>query len=726
MTRNIGILVIASALAPAACSSSAERSSGERSASSKSPLLTETTYGGNTDNDLPPKTVILTFDDGPDGPPGSATADMTVAIAQYLAGQGISATFFVNGRRFLGQQPTSGCPLFDSGGVPGVGHASGPFKQYDESVLDTLVQLGHRIANHTQDHCQLGSNTAFVDSEILPTQTILDRHAFDGPFLFRPPYGSWSAADETNARADACLDKLEGPVNWDVDAGDWGCWSPTFQPSDPNPWPSSGGVGACLQGYMNVLFGRANKNGVFLHHDRPEPAVATPDMYGPGLAGANHYTAQSVTITNADGSLTTLPGAYPSNELGLIQAEVTYLQSQGYRFARTDDIYSGKRVRNWSNAVSCAANQPAGALDYENSDTGGASGPFSASPSYYRSFHLADVNGDGLSDACARSGAGIECATNRGNGQFNPHTMWISEFTDGEGWNGAPYGTTVQFADVNADGVADVCGRGGAGIYCAISNGVDAFGPPALVTSGVNFSDDVGWNGAESYYGSIHFADVNGDGWADVCGRAVAGITCALNGAAAGGAVQFGAATTWMGADFTDSVGWEPPQYGATVQLGDIDGDGLADVCGRGGAGMRCALATSAGSFAPPTWWTTWPDFSDNDGKAGDWAQPGYYKSIRLVDVNQDGLADVCGRSTGGIVCGLSNGARFLPYTIVGHTREIISGTATTTWGEDYTDALGWVPDSYGSTIQFGHLDYNGLADVCGRGAQGLLCSLAP
>src|SRR5262249_42397901 len=154
------------------------------------------------------------------------------------------------------------------------------------------------------------------------------------------------------------------------------------------------------------LFGRTHQNGIFLHHDRPEPAVATADMYGVNLQGANHYTAQSVTLTNADGTITTLPGTYPSNELGLIMAEVTYLQSQGYSFARIEDLYSGKRVRNWSSSASCSANRPSAALDYENTDIGGVSGSFAASQSYYRSFHLADVNGDGLADACARFGGG--------------------------------------------------------------------------------------------------------------------------------------------------------------------------------------------------------------------------------------------------------------------------------------------------------------------------------
>jgi hypothetical protein len=447
-------------------------------------------------------------------------------------------------------------------------------------------------------------------------------------------------------------------------------------------------------------------------------------MYGPNLRGANHYVAQTVTVTNSNGMTTTLPGTYPSNQLGMITAEVTYLKSQGFTFARIEDLYSGRRVRNWSSATSCAQTQPTSILDYQDNDTGGQAGSFSSSESYYRSFQLADVNGDYLADACARFGGGIECATNRGNGQFNPHTTWFGDnFLDAYGWDTAPYGSTVQFADVNGDGSADVCGRGGRGIYCATSNGTDGFGNFVLATNGIDFSDADHWADAESRYESVHFGDVNGDSMPDVCGRSPQGIVCAMNITPWGGTPRFGRASLWLGTNFYDAIGWGSPQYGATVQLGDVNGDGFADVCGRGNDGMVCALSTGAG-FGDGTWWSTWPDFSDSDSSDNGWQDSGHYKSIRLVDINSDGAADVCGRTAGGIVCALSTRGSFLPATAMDYPRETTSGTGPTTFGNDFTDGLGWVPDYYGSTIQFGQLNYDGVPDVCGRGAEGLLCSL--
>ena len=46
----------------------------------------------------------------------------------------------------------------------------------------------------------------------------------------------------------------------------------------------------------------------------------------------------------------------------------------------------------------------------------------------------------------------------------------------------------------------------------------------------------------------------------------------------------------------SDQQGWSYEQYYATIRVGDINGDGKADVCGRGIAGMLCWLS-NGGSF---------------------------------------------------------------------------------------------------------------------------------
>ena len=73
--------------------------------------------------------------------------------------------------------------------------------------------------------------------------------------------------------------------------------------------------------------------------------------------------------------------------------------------------------------------------------------------------------------------------------------------------------------------------------------------------------------------------DVNGDGIADVCARSSAGVECAI-GSPDGTFVRI------ADASWSDASSWKNPAYGSTVQFGDVNGDGKADVCGRSAAGF--------------------------------------------------------------------------------------------------------------------------------------------
>jgi len=204
---------------------------------------------------LPAKTVVLTYDDGPD--------EHTMALAQYLKDEGIRATFFVNGSRFckimdetgkcLTPQDTRRC----TNGQMQAGVANR--KYYPEALLDQLIAMGHRIGNHTQDHCHMnGQNMEDAVWEVKTTQDILDKHICDNVYLFRAPFAEWGGAVAARVNSEMGLAKLVGPVYWEVDGNDWDCWQKGTSPQ------------ACANRYMSILNGRANKNGIFLMHDRPE------------------------------------------------------------------------------------------------------------------------------------------------------------------------------------------------------------------------------------------------------------------------------------------------------------------------------------------------------------------------------------------------------------------------------------------------------------------------
>jgi peptidoglycan/xylan/chitin deacetylase (PgdA/CDA1 family) len=588
---------------------------------------------------LPPNTISLTFDDGPDA--------YTRQIADLLYRAGIKATFFINGCRFKGTP--------DASDEKSTCH--GQSVKYAKGILPYLVSRGHRIANHTQDHMWLkGQSLENIAYQIGTTQAILDPFVRDDLYLFRAPYGAWDGATSDTARQAHELDKLIGTFGWDVGGppsvnpgGDWGCVLRNVSPEE------------CADGYKAAIDERPDHNGLILIHDRNEFAPGTD------------YT------------------------LRLVQRLLTLLPRPQYVFVPLDAL-PGNVFPNPSLIWTSTFPDSAG---------------WGTDASRYGTVRLANVDGDALgrADVCGRHPAlGIRCARSTGNGFGAVKTWLATEYTDALGWRPEEYSTTIQFADLNGDGRADVCGRGMWGMRCALSKKENLFGPASWWSQGTDFSDLEGWGVGARFYGTIRLGDVNGDRKADVCGRASWGIVCALSDGA-----RFGPAVTWS-PDFAD-LAWAPDEYAMTIDLGDVNGDGRADVCGRSSTGILCAIATADEEFAPATHWTPFRGvFSDQDGwasppKGGTGTAASKYRSIHLADVNADGRADICGRNATGVVCALSNGAAFVDYRYVVH--------------DDFTDALGWASDSNGTTVQYADVDGDGAADVCGRGYNGMLCARA-
>jgi len=593
---------------------------------------------------LPPNTISITFDDGPDA--------YTEPLADLLYSEGIKATFFINGCRFQGSPTPAGAE-------------SNCHKQtvkYDTDILDHLVTRGHRLANHTQDHVWMaGKPTDYIAYQIETTQKILDPFVRDGVYLFRAPWGAWDSTANDNALLEHDLDKLIGPFQWDIGGspsscpgGDWQC--PLLNQQCPlNPVTPE----QCADGYKAAIDARPNHNGIILLHDRNENAIGSD------------YT------------------------LRLVKRLLTILPRPQYLFVPLDAL-PGNVFTNppliWTNTFSDAAG-------------------WGASTSQYGTVRLANIDGDafGRADVCGRHPTlGIRCALSNGGG-FGPVKTWLAkEYTNQRGWGPEKYSTTIQFADLDGDGHADVCARGTWGMRCSLAKKGNVFGRASWWSHGSDFTDFDGWGAGVHFYGTIRLGDVNGDGKADVCGRASWGIVCALSDGS-----RFGPATTWSG-DFADPA-WVPAEYATTIDLGDVDGDGRADVCGRFRTGIVCAIATAAGEFAPASPWTP-PNgiFADRDGwasppKRGSGTAASKFRSIHLADVNADGLADICGRNETGVACALSDGMAFVDYRYVVHN--------------DFTDALGWSGDSFGTTVQYPDIDGDGAADVCGRGFNGILCA---
>jgi hypothetical protein len=294
-----------------------------------------------------------------------------------------------------------------------------------------------------------------------------------------------------------------------------------------------------------------------------------------------------------------------------------------------------------------------------------------------------DVNGDGKNDVCARSSVGIRCylATD-----FSQHLEGPA-LSDDSGWGDSTNATTLRLLDMDGDGRADLCARANAGIRCWRSTG-DGF---SAVIEGPELSDDGSWDDP-MYFATLTAADFNGDGRDDLCARAAKGFLCFPSGGAG-----FGDAV--MGPAISNEAGWDAIERYATIRMGDVDGDGKADVCGRDATGVRCWLSNGSGfdsEIAGPAW-------ADDNG----WNDAMYYSTIRLTDVDGDERADLCARAADGYRCHLSQGDAFGDVSA----------------GPEWRTDKGWGDDDNYSTIRLGDLDGDRDLDVCARANAGIVCA---
>ncbi len=297
---------------------------------------------------------------------------------------------------------------------------------------------------------------------------------------------------------------------------------------------------------------------------------------------------------------------------------------------------------------------------------------------YYATTKLADINADGKFDFCARFKDHFNCYLSTGEG-FSDTPIHFDDMGDAQGWGKPQYYMTIRMADINGDGMADVCGRSSSGVLCWPSNG-DSFGD---AITGPAWTD-ANWEKAP-YYSTIRMPDINGDHKADLCARDSSGVVCHLS-------TDEGFGDEIRGPEWSDSNGWKDPEHYATLQFGDINGDGMDDICARADAGLICHLSNGNGFEADSF---TIDEFGD--AKGGN--KPAIYRTIHIGDIDGDGKMDICGRNTETAVCFKFNGEGF----------DRIEGAPL-------SDSGGWNGNEYASTYRLGGpkpKDCSFLAEIC-------------
>lgn len=228
--------------------------------------------------DLPSKAITLTFDDGP--------ASRTLELAQYLHAEGIRATFFVVGYQAANRLP----------------------------VLNTLQQLGHLVANHTNAHPAM-TNTNNPVAEVQALDTLIAPYITSGIHLFRAPYGDWSGTVASILNS-AGLKKYVGSILWDVGgaltsrySADWNCWSKGHS------------VASCGQGYLNEIEDRGR--GIVLMHDSHSKTVDMVKWLVPRIKSRGFRFVRLDQVPNIGAAIRQEGGA-PDTLLGPVECPAGY------------------------------------------------------------------------------------------------------------------------------------------------------------------------------------------------------------------------------------------------------------------------------------------------------------------------------------------------------------------------------------------------------------------
>lgn len=229
-------------------------------------------------------------------------------------------------------------------------------------------------------------------------------------------------------------------------------------------------------------------------------------------------------------------------------------------------------------------------------------------PKHLQTIRYLDLNGDGSSDICGRSVTGIECYLTI-SGQFdleNPikGPSWSDKIiqetsntndknskaiTD---WAQEQYYSTIEFPDLNADSLPDICGRDRNGIICYLNVGglfnisSSLRGPDWKDVSkpiAQPQNDIIDWSNKERY-SSIRYVDINSDSKIDICGRYPQGYMCSIS---LGDKISHILINGPPVKD-TGQSNWSKPELSTSLHFIDIDGNNLVDVCGRTAAGIVC------------------------------------------------------------------------------------------------------------------------------------------
>lgn len=250
-----GILAAPAGAAASARSAPASPTSPDQAPERDARLWPQGYFSGDP---VPPRTVYLTFDDGP--------SDFTAHELDVLKEEGVRATFFLNS--------------YDRDS-PGKADPSKNFLERYAETLRRMVAEGHAIGNHSYSHRDFAYlSAAQVSFQLDTLERQLGEVLGDGMpriRLIRPPFGSpWLGSWNSKRQRERVCSELGGrgivmlwTVGWDSsDSLDWasGEW---YEASNARYHPGSDSYERKMRREMDRILKRADgaAGGIVLMHD---------------------------------------------------------------------------------------------------------------------------------------------------------------------------------------------------------------------------------------------------------------------------------------------------------------------------------------------------------------------------------------------------------------------------------------------------------------------------